>query len=284
MLLFLTARSFAQRSDAPVPQDANQLVREVINNELQTSQQDHSHWMYREQREEQNKSTVEEVVETNQCDLKMLLATNGQPLTGEQQKSEIERLQKLARDPAEQRKKMRAEKEDAHKAFEMFRMLPDAFVYQYTEKNASLTKLTFKPNPNFHPPSREAWVFHQMDGSMLVDARQKRLVELEGQLGHEVQFLGGMLGHLDKGGRFSVKRAEVAPGHWETTLIHVQMNGKILLFKTIKLQQTDSMTKFLRVPEELSPPQAAEMLSRQDFARPSGVEAAGGSAGRVAKH
>ena len=77
-----------------------------------------------------------------------------------------------------------------------------------------------------------------------------------------------------------MKRAEVGPGHWETTLINVQMNGKVIIFKTISLKQTDSMTHFRQVPEDLSPPQAAEMLKKQDSSGDREVAASGAAPGR----
>ena len=54
-------------------------------------------------------------------------------------------------------------------------MLPDAFVFNYAADDGNLVKLSFKPNPNFHPPSLEARVFHDMEGEMWVDCKQERL-------------------------------------------------------------------------------------------------------------
>jgi hypothetical protein len=254
---------FAQKSTAPkLPPDASQLVREVVDNELKASGQDHTHWMYRQQSQDGGKTTVKEVVEAKDCDVDFTVSANGKPLTAEERQKEDERLRKLVTDPEEQKKKMKAAQQDADKATDMFKMLPDAFLYQYSGKTRSLVKLTFKPNPNFHPPSREAQVFHAMEGTMWVNAKEMRLAELDGELSQEVQFFGGLIGHLEKGGRFTVKRSELAPGHWETTQLNVHMNGKVILFKTINLQQADSMSHFQRVPEDLSPAQAVAMLKK----------------------
>src|SRR5439155_25359263 len=76
----------------------------------------------------------------------------------------------------------------------------------------NLVKLKFSPNPHFRPPSREAQVFHAMEGELAVDNRHKRLVELSGHLIQAVKFGGGLLGHLDKGGQFNVKQEQVSPG------------------------------------------------------------------------
>jgi hypothetical protein len=41
-----------------------------------------------------------------------------------------------------------------------------------------------------------------------------------------VKFGLGLLGHLDKGGHFEVRQAEVVPGHWDMTTMSVEMTGK----------------------------------------------------------
>jgi hypothetical protein len=80
---------------------------------------------------------------------------------------------------------------------------------------------------------------------------------------HEVKFGGGVLGHLDPGGDFDVKQAEVAPGFWELTVLNVNMKGKALFFKTIAVQQKYSRTHFQKVRDDLTPAEAAEVLHKQ---------------------
>ena len=96
--------------------------------------------------------------------------------------------------------------------------------------------------------------------------KDNRLAQLDGVLTDDVKFFGGLIGHLDKGGTFSVQRSELSPGHWQTTLLAVKMNGKITIFKTIHLQKTDSMTNFERVTRDLTPVQAAKMLQDRGLA------------------
>jgi hypothetical protein len=77
---------------------------------------------------------------------------------------------------------------------------------------------------------------------------------------NDVKFAGGLLGHLEKGGQFSVKRAEIAPGVWELTDLAVSMRGKALLFKTISVQQKELHSEFQRVPNNLTLSEAAGLL------------------------
>jgi len=77
-----------------------------------------------------------------------------------------------------------------------------------------------------------------------------------------VKFAEGLLGHLDPGGNFHVKQAEVAPGFWELTILKVNMKGKALFFKTIDVRQKMSRSAFRKVADNTSPQQAAAILKQ----------------------
>jgi hypothetical protein len=141
-------------------------------------------------------------------------------------------------------------------------MLPDAFVFNYAGGDGNLIKLSFRPNPNFDPPSLEARVFHDMEGEMWVDCKQERLAAFNGHLTQDVKFGLGLLGHLNKGGHFEVTQAEVVPGHWDMTTMSVEMTGKALLFKSIGVQKRESRRDFHQVPDDLTLTQAADILGR----------------------
>ena len=63
-----------------------------------------------------------------------------------------------------------------------FKMIPDALTFIYAGRDGDLIKLSYRPNPSFQPPSREARVFHKMQGGMWVHETQRRLVRMLGQL------------------------------------------------------------------------------------------------------
>jgi hypothetical protein len=124
----------------------------------------------------------------------------------------------------------------------------------------NLIKLNFSPNPDFRPTTRAGQVFHHMEGRLLIDGEQKRLAEIEGELTSSVKFGWGLLGHLDKGGTFRVQQQDVGAGHWELTLLDLEMNGKALFFKTIAVREKEVNADFLQVPEDMRPRQAFELL------------------------
>ena len=253
----------AQAAAAESNAAANELVRGMVKNELKAMDEDHSHWMYRLETVEHGTKETKEVVETKDGDVTRLVERNGQPLSPEEQKAEDERMDKFIHDPAEQKKQQQDVADDSRKMKQLLGMLPEALTYSAPEVSGSTTKLKFQPNPAFHPPSREAHVFHEMEGELVVDTKQQRIVEFSGHLIDTVGFGGGLLGHLEKGGQFIVNRAELAPGDWETTEMTVNMRGKALLFKSISVRQKELHTNFERVPVDLTLADAASLLLKQ---------------------
>ena len=102
-----------------------------------------------------------------------------------------------------------------------------------------------------------------MEGKVWLNIYEKRLAEIDGHLIENVKFAGGVLGHLDRGGKFQVKQSEVAPGHWEVTLLHVAMEGKALFFKTIAVHQDETSSDFQRVQDDLTLSQEVAELRQQ---------------------
>jgi hypothetical protein len=258
LLLSMPARSQSVPSSQV---SANDLARRVITNELKF-QDDHTNWMYRLEKEQYGNKQVEEIIETKEGSLSRLLSINDRPLTAKQQQEENQRVQELMTSRSAKRKLQRALDAETLQGRRLFKMLPDAFVFNYAGGDGNLVKLSFRPNPNFHPSSQEARVFHDMEGEMWVACKQERLAAFNGHLTQDVKFGFGLLGHLDKGGHFEVRQAEVVPGHWDITTMSVEMTGKALLFKSIEVQKRDSRRDFHQVSEDLTLTQAADILNR----------------------
>jgi hypothetical protein len=257
-----TQAASASQSAGEQKESANDLVRAAVQNELKAIDNDHTHWMYQLETRKAGTTETKVLVETPHGDLTRLIARNGQPLSPEEQKREDENIQKFISDTGAQQKQRRELDQDEKKTKELLAMLPDALTYTYAGSDGNNTKLTFQPNPDFHPPSREARVFHAMEGQMIIDTKEHRLVEFSGHLTHPVKFGGGLLGDLQEGGTFDVRQQQVGPGHWEISLLKVNIKGKALFFKTISVQQDETRTNFKRVPDELTLAQAADLVKK----------------------
>jgi hypothetical protein len=256
----------AQTQQQPGPGD---LVKSVIQKELSSSASSDVQWKYVLEKDIDGKRETREVVETKSGSLDRLLAIAGKPLGTTQQHDELQRLLRLSHNPDEQRKLAEARKKDADQCVAFLKMIPQTFIFEYAGEhagpNGELVKLTFKPNPNFQPPTREGKVMHELAGTLWVDIKQQRLAAINGQLLNEVKFGGGLLGHLEKGGSFNVKRMEIAPGQWELTEMEVDMRGKALLFKTISVQQNERHHDFQRIPDDITMADAAAMLMNKSL-------------------
>lgn len=159
------------------------------------------------------------------------------------------------------------EARDGHEAVEKaLQLKPDVVILDIGMpllNGLETTRQMLQHDPDFRPPTREARAFHELTGEMWIDARQRRLVGMRGQLMADVKFAGGLLGYLLKGGHFDVEQQELSPERWELTSLYVDMQGKALLFKTIAVQQKERRTNFRTVPAGLPLAHAAEMLTKQ---------------------
>ena len=251
------------QSDEDVARDPVALVRRASENELHSSNGNHP-YRYELHKIDDNKITTKEIVETKDGDVARLIAMNDKPLDADVQKAEIDRLNNLAAHPELQAHRHKKEQEDSNRANEMIRLLPDAFLYKYegmvAGPNGPCYRLSFRPNPNFTPPDREAEVYAGMAGELWIDKGQERMVKLDAHLIADVEFGWGILGRLYKGGSILVQQADVGEHHWETTHMKLSLTGKALLIKPLSFQTTEDASHFEPVPPEMGYQGAIKML------------------------
>jgi hypothetical protein len=258
--LFLAQAGTAQ-SAAPGPAlSPNELMRAIIANELKPTS-DADHWMYEVEKEQDGQKQSKAVVQTREGSLERLIATDGHVLSSAKQQEEAVRIENLVKNTQERQRLEELRKKDARECEEFLRMIPDAFVFTYQGQEGAFDKLSFKPNPSFQPSSRAAHVLHAMEGEILVQAKEQRLAAISGRLAEEVKFGGGLLGHLEKGGTFSVRRAALGPAQWMLIAMDVNMKGKALFFKTIAVQQKEYRRNFRKLPDDLTLTDAAHILT-----------------------
>ena len=247
---------------AEAPPNPQALVREVVQSGLRQARNDQIHWTYRETVRKDGHFETREVCQTNSGTIDRLVAIDDQPLSAEQQKREDARVQALLANTSETRRERQKQREDSAKQGRMFATFPDAFRYKYAGTEGGFVKLTFEPNPQFVPGSRQEEVFHHLEGAMWIDPEQKQLARIDGRLTSEVRFAGGLLGHLDKGGVFSVRFKEADSGYCVMCALDVEMSGKALFFKTIAVQEKREFDDYRLVPDNLTLQQAAELLEK----------------------
>ena len=251
---------------------AHQLVTQVVYNELQANQNDHTRWMYLDSDTVPAKSTVKLVVETTDGTASKLILLNGHPLTAQQQAQDEARMESVLTDPSVVAKQRKSSAHDDQQAVSLMKMLPDGFLWSYAGESDGKITLVFRPNPAFQPPTYASRVFAAMAGEMVVDAAQKRLIVLSGKLIQTVEFGWGIFGKMDKGGTFRVVRSQVAPGIWEITETHVHIQGHMLIFKSINEQEDEITSHYKKTPSSMTLREAIDKLKNGDIARELGIE------------
>jgi hypothetical protein len=140
-----------------------------------------------------------------------------------------------------------------------------------------VVRLKFQPNPKFNPPSRETEIYRGMEGTMLINAKEKRLVEMAANLTKQVNFGWGIFGHLDPGGYFVVKQSKISPDRWETTEMRLKFTGRALMFHKINIDEKESETDFHPAPQNLTLASGIDYLQQHstELAQQNGMRAQG---------
>jgi hypothetical protein len=260
--------SAQQPSESPV-----ELVRRTVQRETAPGNGE-AKAIFEDCKETPHGSQTKLIVETRDGTAGMKVAVNDNPLTPAEREAEEARLSGLVSNPEALKKKQKTEKEDEERTLRIMKALPDAFLYesdgsavgsqQIGKAGDRLIRLRFCPNPKYVPPSHVEQVLTGLQGYLLIDADQHRIAKIDGTLGKEVGFGWGILGRLDRGGRFLVEQAEVIQGRWEVTHMSVSFTGKELLFKSINISFDEVFHNFRPAPANLSFAQGVELLKKQE--------------------
>lgn len=254
------------------PAEAQALVRAAIEHQLAEDEKGGGPAFRYTLRENGKRGILtKEMIQTKDGIVARLVSINDRPLTPEERRTDDEKLDRLLHDPQARAQKLKAQREDDKRTRKMVATLPDAFLFEpdgtVPAPRGPLVRVKFKPNPEFDPPSRELQVFQGMEGTMLIEPRAQRLVEIDGTLFRDVNFGWGILGHLDKGGQFVVRQSDVTgDGHWEVTSMKLKFDGKAVIFKSIHIRNDDQASNYRVVPNDLSFAQGIDLLRKQDTA------------------
>jgi len=242
--------------------DPGQLIRDTVYNELHDHEQ-HGYWQYMIHKKTASELLSLEQVETSNGPVHRLIAVDGKPLTAQRRQEEEVRLEELLSNPGKQRKVREQYLDDEKRIERIMQLLPVAFLYEYEGVEGENYRLSFRPNPAFHPPTIEARVFHAMQGKVYVNVRWKRLARLDGHLVDNIDFGYGLLGRLNKGGWFNLERVRASETDWKTETLEVHVSGRAVLFKTIAKDTREERLGFREIPRNITLNEAKRMLDAE---------------------
>jgi hypothetical protein len=241
-------------------QTAKELMADACYNELQQRKQDPL-WASQVQRRTGGHVYLEKEIETAGGPVHRLLLVDGHEPSPSERRQDDDRLRKLMNNPNAQEAMKKAQQADERKVDDLLRVIPDAFLFEDQGQQGGLEKLGFSPNPAYKPKSYEETALHAMRGIVLIDLQEKRLAQISATLTQQVEFGHGLIGGLKKGGTIEVKRARLSPGIWKTSSTRMDINGRIILFKTISKQEDETQSDFTPEAPDTSIEQALEKLA-----------------------
>jgi hypothetical protein len=259
-LLAVAPAAVAQDSPSRESQpEALRDLRAAVASEFAAAQADKSIWMYRDADKTPGKDAIYNTVETRHGTLRRMIELNGQPLNGDAQQTETQRIEDYVHDTAAQQRQSHNSSHDDAQAAELLKMLPEAFIWTIASQNAEFVTLDFRPNPQFDPPDMQSRVMGQMGGEMVIARDGDRIRTFRGKLLNDILIGWGILGKLYKGGTFDIERRMVGGGHWEITETDVHIGGHALIFKSIGQQEDELKTDWRPSPADTLE-QAAQLL------------------------
>ena len=238
-----------------------ELVAKMAANEVAARKQNVHYTFISEERSPRTGGHLwrERVVETEDGPLHRLLAIDGRPLSPAESKAEADRINALVNNPAAFRRLNAAHRNDEGRVVELLELLPKALIFKPDGEESGCTRFSFQPNPSFEPSSYEERLVHAMGGTVSLRLPAARLCSLHTAFLTPVEFGYGLLGRVDQGGYFDLRRVQVEGPNWKSESIRVDIQGKVLMLKSLNREQEIRRSDIHVLGERLTLKQAAAL-------------------------
>jgi hypothetical protein len=212
--------------------------------------------------------TTREVIESRQGTVARLVQRNGQPLTGQENDAERQRLQEILDSPADFIKHHKHDDQMRDYTMQLVRQMAQAMIYTYAPGQPQppgvagpQVVIDFQPDPAYKPPSTICELLTGIQGRMWIDARSKRLKRVEARVLHQVNLgWGGVLARIHPGGTIEFEQANAGGDRWVYSHVDEDLTMLALWVKTIPLKDKMSAYNFHQLPAPLSVQDAVKTL------------------------
>lgn len=246
------------QTPSPSPQ---QLVAAMVEHENQAHTDRYEYIAHERSQRTGGHLWTERVVELPTGRIHLVLAEDGKPLPPEREEAERERLSALTTDSVAWQRVESTEQSDEEHARQMLSLLPKAFLLDNVRLEGGTWHMDFRPNPEYSPSGIEERVLHGMSGTLAIDAKDLRLVHIEGRLRQDVSVGFGLLATIHAGSRFESTREKIE-GHWRTVHVLTDIRGKAALFKTVARNSDVTRSDFHYLPGTTSRVEAVALVEK----------------------
>ena len=167
---------------------------------------------------------------------KIALSADGQPLTTQTYRNELEKLERylvwITQDGWAQKEAYAKAEHKRKERYDLIEMTHRAFIFTFVGKemrgDRTLLRYTLTPNPDFKPTTRNAILFTKVRGTLWIDEQSSELAKIEGDVTEDIS-LALFLAKIYKGSHFMEERYEIIPGVWEPTFEQFDFDGRRFL-------------------------------------------------------
>jgi hypothetical protein len=286
-LLLAIARPAIAASPQPSPppslaEPARSWAVDCAANEVLVVQHPGSYLRYRFHEVTEKGDQLRDQIETPDGSVARLIQRDGRPLTPEEDAAERQRLNDLLASPSDFFRHVHREQDNKKLGVHMLTLMPDAMLWSYAPgqppppsqssaqpstqlapqpaTDPALIVLDFKPNPKWSPPDMESETLTGLEGRVWIDARTRRVVQLQGDVFRPVNIGWGMVAHLYPGGTVTLHQSAAptyvqsgappsdAPQRFIVDHIDEQLTVRALMVRTVKQRLIYDTANFQPVP------------------------------------
>ncbi|HKF53589.1 MAG TPA: hypothetical protein VKB26_14840 [Candidatus Acidoferrales bacterium] len=210
------------------------------------------------------------VVPTGSGTLRILLRQNGSPVPAalyQRQLRDWENILQVAVHPDDPReisvlaKQQKKRKERARFVDRVLTAYRITWVSREIRDGRVLEKLQLDPNPNYQPHDDPSDLLTHARATVWIDPEAAQVASVDATVIRAVNFGGGVLGKIYRGGTFHMEQAPVAPDIWEPSLYQYDISGRKFLF-SFTMHEATSTTHY----NFLGEPEKALEVARDDLA------------------
>jgi len=244
---------------AQAPKTPQELVDAMLSHELAPHTDRYEYVMNERSDRTGGHLWTEHVVETSVGRVMRLVAEDGKPLPPDREAQERARLEQIAAHPDEFAREQQARKDDEAHARQLLAELPKGFILENVTLTNGVWRMDFRPNPDYSPSGFEERVLHSMTGWLAIDAKDLRLIHIEGRLPVDFNVGFGLVASIKAGSNFMNDRALI-DGHWRTVHVTTDVRGKAILFKTVARKSDLTRSGFVYRDSNITVPEAVALL------------------------